>query len=167
MMLISKGATKGKFVTHQPKARGKFPALSYVSSTSNSELMSASQSKHKFSALGEGDQSRKRSHPPSVAAMAQQEGSATLASIVQVLPQVLQGFTSSSLPASERPPSTDLGCAISSLHETDGLSTDDVMLITDYLVSNAHEAVILVHLHNVEWRATWVQRKLAALRGNK
>ena len=50
------------------------PTSSYVSSTSNSELTSASRSKHKFSALGEGDQSQKQSCLPSVAAMAQQEG---------------------------------------------------------------------------------------------
>ncbi|KAG2364289.1 hypothetical protein BDR07DRAFT_1482715 [Suillus spraguei] len=71
-----------------------FRGSGYRSSTSNSELTSASCGKCKYSALGDGDPSRKHSRPPSIAAMAQQEGSAALMAIVQSLPHVMSSLTS-------------------------------------------------------------------------
>jgi hypothetical protein len=90
-----------------------------------------------------GDPSRKRSRPPSIAAKS----------------------SGPSVSQTERPPPTSLGCAIAALSNTEGLGLDDVMLLTDFLVSNPNEAVAFAHLGQPLWRSSWAQRKLTAMRG--
>jgi hypothetical protein len=142
------------------------PTSSHVSSTSNSVLTSANRGKRKHSALDDEGSSRKRSRSPPLIAKAQQEGSAALTSIAQILSQFIDSFDSSSSAKPERPPPTSLGYAIAALSDTEGLELDDVMLLTDYLSSNPNEAIVFANLGVPLWRASWAQRKLAAMRKN-
>jgi len=142
------------------------PTSSHVSSTSNSVLTSANRGKRKHSALDDEGSSRKRSRSPSLTTKAQQEGSAALTSIAQILLQFIDSFDSSSSAKPERPPPTPLGYAIAALSDTEGLELDDVMLLTDYLSSNPNEAIVFANLGVPLWRASWAQRKLAAMRRN-
>ncbi|KAG1890642.1 uncharacterized protein F5891DRAFT_986892 [Suillus fuscotomentosus] len=73
-----------------PSSSSTVPSYYAATSDSGSGLTSISQSKHKSSALSEGDQScSKRNWPRSVTATAQQEGSAALTSIAGSLPQII------------------------------------------------------------------------------
>ncbi|KAG1888611.1 hypothetical protein F4604DRAFT_1915625 [Suillus subluteus] len=151
-----------------PQTSPAAPTSTFTPTTSDSRLTSASRGKHKHSALDNTESSRKHSHPPSLAAKAQQEGSAALASIAQVLLQVVDSFSSSSsTQQDERPPPMTLGCAITALCDTEGLQLDDVLVLTDFMTANPNEVVAFLALkEGPVWRTSWAQRKLAALRGN-
>ncbi|KAG1893168.1 uncharacterized protein F5891DRAFT_1196799 [Suillus fuscotomentosus] len=133
-------------------------------------LTSVSRAKCKFSALpNEGEwQSQKWSCAPSASVAAQQEGSAALTSIADILPHIIRSLTTTSeagihTAVSDHPPSSDLGCAINLLTQTKGLSMDDVMDLMDYLSSNPTEAVVFANFHGTEFRATWAWRKLSVI----
>lgn len=150
-----------------PQTSPAAPSSSYLSaSASNSELTSASRGKRKYSAQGDGDQSKKRSRPPSVTALAQQEGSAALTQIAQSFPQLMTSLQTTPATQPERPPPSSLGCAIAALSEIEGLGLDDVMLLSEYFSANPNDAVVFAHLGPPLWKASWAQRKLASMRGN-
>ncbi|KAG2359005.1 hypothetical protein BDR07DRAFT_1488749 [Suillus spraguei] len=145
------------------------PTSTFTSTTSNSKLMSASRGKHKHSALGDNtNSSQKCSHPPSTAAKAHQESSTALTSIVQMLPLVVDSFSAPppTQQQDECPPPTTLGCAISILCTTDGLTEDDVFVLTNFMTANPNEVVAFLALHGFSWRTSWALRKLATLCGN-
>ncbi|KAG2069156.1 hypothetical protein BDR04DRAFT_1157036 [Suillus decipiens] len=153
-------------------ATSTHPATStFTPTSSNLKLMSASRSKHKHSALGDDtDSSWKHSHPSSTAAKTHQESSMALTTITQMLPLVVDSFA---VPPpiqqqDECPPPITLGCAISLLCTTDGLTKDDVLILTDFMMANPNEAIVFLalHEHGPSWRMSWVLRKLAALHRN-
>jgi len=150
-----------------PQTSPVAPSFNYLSVfASNSELMSASQGKHKYSVQGDGDQSRKCSHPSSITALAQQEGSAALVQIAQSLPQLMTSLQTTPAPQSERPPASSLGCAITALSEIKGLGLDDVMLLSEYFSANPNDAVVFAHLGQPLWKVSWAQRKFTSMCGN-
>jgi hypothetical protein len=115
-----------------PQTSPAAPSSNYPSAfASNSELTSASWGKCKYSAQGDGDQSRKRSRPPSITTLAQQEGSVALVQIAQSLPQLMILLQTTPAPQPERPPASSLGCAIAALFEIEGLGLDDIVLLSE------------------------------------
>ncbi|KIK37826.1 hypothetical protein CY34DRAFT_809982 [Suillus luteus UH-Slu-Lm8-n1] len=114
-----------------------------------------------------GDPSRKRSRPPSIPGLSDIESLLGDPSRKRSRPPSIAAKSSApSVSQTERPPPTSLGCAIAALSNTEGLGLDDVMLLTDFLVSNPNEAVAFAHLGQPLWRSTWAQKKLTAMRGN-
>ncbi|KAG2072132.1 hypothetical protein BDR04DRAFT_1153634 [Suillus decipiens] len=147
------------------------PTSTFMPTTSNSKLMSVSRGKHKHSALGDNtDSSWKHSCPSSAAAKAHQESSTALTTIAQVLPLVVDSFAvpPPTQQQDECPPPTTLGCAISLLCTTDGLTKNDVLILTNFMMANPNEAIafLALHEHGPSWRTSWALRKLAALCGN-
>jgi hypothetical protein len=153
----------------QPHRSPTVPTSTFIHTTSNSKLMSASRGKRKHSALGDdADLSRKHSCPPSATAKAHQEGSVALTTIAQVFPQFLNSFyTPPSInQQDECPPPTSLGSVITLLCTTQGLVDDDVLVLTDFMTANLNEAIAFLTLSGPLLRTSWVQRTLAALCGN-
>ncbi|KAG2160043.1 uncharacterized protein EDB93DRAFT_1261280 [Suillus bovinus] len=139
----------------RPPVSGRTVSLTFSSTTSDSGLTSVSCAKYKFSALpNEGEWQSPEAVPSSLS--------------IYILPHIINNLTAPSEPSvqtamQEQPPSTDLGRAINLLTQTEGLSMDDVMELTDYLSSNPTEAVVFANFKGGEYRTMWAQRKLSII----
>ncbi|KAG2335651.1 hypothetical protein BDR05DRAFT_1006591 [Suillus weaverae] len=139
-------------------------------------MTSASRSgnKRKYSALGAGasDTSQKKLHTPSASVQAQQEGSAVMTKLVDVVGDLSKKFAETahmapfphSSPNSN--PASHLAQAIDIVRHDPGLSAENILDMVDHFsrAENEASAVAYVALDDAQLRSMWVWRRLKEFR---
>ncbi|KAG1777154.1 hypothetical protein EV702DRAFT_1197470 [Suillus placidus] len=162
--------------SNSPPAPSPTSPCSFITSTNPSAMTSASHSgnKHKYSALGAGasDTSQKKPRTPSASVQAQQEGSAAMTKLVDVIGDLSKKFAETthmapfphSSPNSN--PASHLAQAIDIIHHDPGLSAEDILDMVEPFsqAENEASAVAYVALSDTQLRSMWVWRRLKELR---
>lgn len=137
------------------------PSTEGSTSAGGSAWTSISRGKRKYSALSPASAagSQKRSRPPSATLLAQQEGTETMKSLVEVVREMQKNLVLAPvLPLVQPQPSTHVGSAISLLNKYTNLTSKERLGIANFLAEHENQAIIFYSLDEVT-RLEWLEEK--------